>query len=132
MLVLRFVLITINNENSCSTRLVEMGRLNTSSHRRRILGHLLESGLTWSLYQIFSIVLSVNWKVLSCVGYDIFHFALNRQHTHTLGFQWNVKRGNNVFYCFSNLGKIINIDHGTISVITVALLPALSFNKDKN
>ena len=45
ILVWRLVLIIFNDENSCSTRLVEMGRLNKSSQSMRMLGHLLESGL---------------------------------------------------------------------------------------
>ena len=50
-LVLRLVLI-FSWENNCSTRLVENGRLNTSSHSKRMSGHLHKSEHVCSLYQI--------------------------------------------------------------------------------
>ena len=59
------------------------------------------------------------------IGYDIFHFVLNK---HWLPVECEKSK-----QCILLLfGKIIKIDHGTITVNNEGLLPALSFNKDKN
>ena len=45
--VLHLILTTLNKENICSTRHVVNGKLNTSSHNRRMFGHLTELGQIW-------------------------------------------------------------------------------------